>query len=338
MKSKFLSTEFVIRTSPHVSRKMDVAKIMRHVFFATIPMALMAVYLFGLSALLLICCTIFFCIATERVVNLVNQEESTTGDFSAAITGMLLALTLPPTIPLWIAAVGGVVAILMGKTIFGGLGFNIFNPALVGRAFLQAAFPVEITTWSSTLSGSKWSALADSTLTLPFTKMAADVVSTATPLSLFKFDHQMTESSKLFFGMINGSAGETCALYILLVGIYLSARKMLDWRIPAGILISVALLSGIFYLVSPKVYPSPLFMLFSGGLMLGAVFMATDMVTSPLSTLGVWIYAVFIGVIIVFIRLFGGLPEGVMYAILLGNAITPIINQMTRTPVYGVQK
>ena len=233
---------------------------------------------------------------------------------------------------------GGVIAIALGKFIFGGLGYNVFNPALVGRAVLQAAFPVAITTWYPAFLPDRFFSVSVSTFTVPFMEPAIDAMTGATPLAAFKFDHVTTSTSDLALGLISGSTGETCALLILLGGLYLIARNMMNWRIPVAVLGSVYVLSGILYLINPQVYPSPLFMLFSGGLMLGAVFMATDMVASPITPLGVVVYGVIIGLLVVVIRIWGGLPEGVMYAILLANAISPHIDNLIRPRVYGTTK
>ena len=226
----------------------------------------------------------------------------------------------------------------LGKFIFGGLGYNVFNPALVGRAVLQAAFPVAITTWSPAFLPNRFSAFSASTFTLPFMEPRVDGISGATPLAAFKFDHVTTSTSDLALGLISGSTGETCSWLIVLGGIYLIARKMMNWRIPVSVLGSVFVLSGIMYLIDNQVYPSPFFMLFSGGLLLGAVFMATDMVASPITPLGVWVYGAIIGLLVFVIRIWGGLPEGVMYAILLANAISPHIDNLIRPRVYGSSK
>ena len=215
---------------------------------------------------------------------------------------------------------------------------NMFNPALVGRAFLQAAFPVAITTWHPVFAADRFTSLPSSTFTFPFTVPVYDAITGATPLSAMKFDHQSATAYDLAFGLTTGSLGETSGLIILLGGIYLAARKMLNWRIPASIFVTVAALSGIFYLINPEIYPSPMFMLFSGGLMYGAVFMATDMVASPVTTPGVIIYGAIIGLLVVVIRLWGGLPEGVMYAILFANAASPQIDRLIQPRVYGTKK
>ena len=299
----------------------------------------MSRFSFGLSALLVLFPTTAACVLTEHYLCKISNRETTVGDWSAVITGLLLGLTLPPSFPLWMAFVGGGIAIALGKFIFGGLGYNVFNPALVGRAVLQAAFPAAITTWFPAFAEDRFSSLPASTLTFPFMEPAAlDAVTAATPLSAFKFDGIVADTSQLALGIVSGSTGETCAVLIILGGIYLAARKMLNWRIPVAVLLTVSVLSGILYLIDSQAYPSPLFMLFSGGLMLGAVFMATDMVASPATPAGVWVYGALIGLITVVIRIWGGLPEGVMYAILLANALSPHIDNMIRPRVYGTSK
>lgn len=331
-------------------QNVNTDKVMLNVVYALLPLVAFSVYAFGTSAILLVVVSTLSCILTEHLICKFNGKSSTVGDWSAAVTGILLALTLPPGFPLWMAAVGGFISIVLGKTIFGGLGFNVFNPALVGRAFLQAAFPIAITTWTPALGINRFASCVPTTLALPFMQpnnegiagyisaAKVDGFSGATPLSLMKFSKTPTEAMELFAGMTAGSAGETCAILILLCGIYLAARKMLDWRIPVGMIGSVAVFSAIFWVLNKDAYPNPLFMLFSGGLMLGAVFMATDMVTSPVTPVGVWIYSILLGFLTVIIRLKGGLPEGVMYAILLGNAITPIINELTQPKIFGAVK
>jgi electron transport complex protein RnfD len=231
------------------------------------------------------------------------------------------------------AFLGGMVSIALGKRIFGGLGYNIFNPALVGRAFLMAAFPLPLTTWPAPVAR-VWT-LAGDNFALPL--MSADpaaMITTATPLGLAKFEQTHTEALPLFLGSTGGSLGETSAAVILLCGAYLAWRGFLNWRTPVSIFATVAALSSVIHLIDGA-RPGPLFMLFSGGLVLGAVYMATDMVTSPTTNTGRWIFGAGIGVLVVVIRLWGGLPEAVMYAILLMNALVPYINRSTQPRVFG---
>ena len=236
------------------------------------------------------------------------------------------------------AFLGGVIAIALGKFVFGGLGYNVFNPALVGRVFLQASFPVAITSWSPALLAGRFTSVSSGTFTLPFMTPKIDAMSGATPLAAFKFDKIATDTQDLALGIISGSAGETSAIIIILGGLYLIYRNMMNWRVPVSILTTVFVFSGIFYLLDKTTYPSPFFMLFSGGLMLGAVFMASDMVGSPITPKGIWIYGFAIGLLVVIIRIWGGQPEGVMYAILLGNALSPQIDKLIRPRVYGTNK
>lgn len=327
-----------ISTSPHVVKGTSTDNIMQNVVWALTPVTLFAVYSFGINAFLLILTTTVACVLTEHFLCRLSKKESTISDWSAVITGLLLGLTLPPTFPLWMGFCGGVLAIGLGKFIFGGLGYNVFNPALVGRAVLQAAFPVAITSWYPSFLPDRFSNIAASTLAAPFMEPKLDAVTGATPLAAFKFEQTSTDASDLALGIISGSTGETCAVLILLGGIYLVARNMMNWRIPLAVLGSAFALSGILFLIDPQLYPSPVFMLFSGGLMLGAVFMATDMVASPITPLGVWIYGSLIGIVTIVIRIWGGLPEGVMYSILLANAISPHIDNMVRNRVYGTSK
>jgi electron transport complex protein RnfD len=230
-------------------------------------------------------------------------------------------------------ASGGMIGVGIGKFLFGGLGYNAFNPALVGRAILQAAFPAAMTHWPETPH--RFVSLPSSTLALPLTKPQYDGISGATPLASWKFDHVSTNTADLFIGTVPGSTGETCALLILLGGVYLVARGMMSWQIPVAILTTVAICSESLHAINPDRYAGPLFMLFSGGLMLGAVFMATDMVASPMTHLGCVIYGVLIGWLVVMIRVWGGMPEGVMYAILMGNAVSPHIDNWIQPRVYG---
>ena len=236
----------------------------------------------------------------------------------------------------------------LGKALFGGLGFNVFNPALVGRAFAQAAFPVAITTWTPAFAPGRFSEFIPPSLALPFMQpspvadwiknIAVDGYTSATPLALHKFEQTSTNTLDLFAGMTAGSAGETSALLILVCGAYLAVRRMMDWRLPTAMLLAAFVTASVFYLYNPERFPDPVFMLFSGGLMLGAVFMASDMVASPVTPLGIWIYAALMGFVTIIIRLFGGLPEGVMYAILLGNAASPLIEAVTQPRIYGERK
>lgn len=328
-----MSRPLTVHTGPFLGSSVSTPRLMLDVVLALGPIVLASVWFFGLAAVLVLVATTAGCVATEYVFS--NPRGKSLGDWSVALTGVLLGLTLPPGFPLWMAFLGGVVGVALGKVIWGGLGQNIFNPALVGRAFLQASFPTAITTWWPNSEASRFTSLPAGTLTPPMMHPQLDAISSATPLGLMKFEHADTPLLDLFVGTTSGSLGETSALLILLAAIYLGARRTFDWRIPASMLSSVALFSGALYLSAPDRYPSPLFMLTSGGLLFGATFMATDPVTSPLTPRGSWIFGAGIGVIVVLIRLFGGLPEGVMYAILLMNAVTPLLNRYTQPVPFG---
>jgi electron transport complex protein RnfD len=333
-----LAKTLEIRTSPHILSGHSVDTIMFNVVLALLPTTVFAVYAFGWAAVLTLSTAVLSCLATESVACRLQGRTSTLRDWSVTITGLLYGLTLPPGLPLWMVAVGGVVAVGLGKAIFGGLGLNPFNPALVGRAFLQAAFPVAMTSWVPAFGAGRFASLPSSTLTLPFSEPIYDGITGATPLSAWKFDGEIAAAKELALGFVSGSTGETSSLLILLGGIYLVARNMMNWRIPVAIFAAVAALGGAMFLVQPERYPSPLFLFFSGGLMLGAVFMATDMVGSPMTSWGCYVYGALIGALVVVIRLWGGMPEGVMYAILLGNAMTPQIDRMIRPRVYGMAR
>jgi electron transport complex protein RnfD len=324
-----------IRTSPHLQSGHDVDTIMFNVVLALLPTTAFAIYAFGLTAIATLATGLVSCLLTEYAVSRWSARPSTLGDWSVTITGLLYGLTLPPGLPLWMVAVGGVVCVGLGKALFGGLGYNVFNPALVGRAFLQAAFPVSLTTWLPAFGSGRFSSLPASSVALPFCEPVYDALTGATPLALWKFERSATAVGDLALGYVSGSVGETSSLLILIGGIYLIARNFMSWRIPAAIFATVFVLSGILHLVDAQTYASPVFMLLSGGLMLGAVFMATDMVGSPMTPSGCVVYGVLIGLLVVVIRVWGGMPEGVMYAILIGNAAAPQIDRLIRPRVYG---
>jgi electron transport complex protein RnfD len=326
-----------IHTSPHIASGASVDAIMRNVVWALLPVAAYSVYSFGLAALFTLVAATLSCVLTEHLMCRLAAKPTTVNDWSVTITGLLYGLTLPPSLPLWMTVCGGVIGVAMAKVMFGGLGYNAFNPALVGRAFLQAAFPAAMTTWTPAMAPGRFVDLPASTFTVPFAAPLYDGASGATPLALMKFEQQLTGTGDLLFGLTSGSTGETCAALILAGGVYLAARRMLNWRIPVAILGTVALLSWGFNLIDPSRYPPASFMLFSGGLMLGAVFMATDMVASPITALGAVLYGVLIGALITVIRLWGGMPEGVMYAILLANAVSPHIDHLVQPRVYGTR-
>lgn len=304
----------IIRISPHLKSSLTVQRVMLEVLLALLPAFVMSVYLFRLRAVLLYSVCVVSSLVTEWAIMRIRQKPMSLFDGSALLTGILLAMVLPPSTPWGIAVIGAVVSIFIGKHIFGGLGYNIFNPALVGRAFLMAAFPVVLTTWI-----------------LP---LKVDAVTTATPLVLWKFDRVLTSVSQLFWGVRAGCLGETSAVLLLIGGVYLMIRKIADWRIPLSILGTVVVYSGLLWFIDHRNGPV-FFHMFSGGLMLGAFFMATDPVTTPVTKAGRYIFGILVGFLVVTIRMWAGLPEGVMYAILFSNGLTPLINTMTKPKSFG---
>lgn len=332
-----LRKTLTIQSSPHISAAASVDSIMFNVVLALLPVCLFAVYEFGIAALLVLFTAVASCVITEHLLCRVSGHSTTVSDWSVVITGLLYGLVLPPSLPLWMVAAGGVIAVGVGKFLFGGLGCNPFNPALVGRAILQAAFPAAMTSWPD-VSSQAFGSLPSSTLALPLTKPQFDGISAATPLANWKFNQVATDTADLFLGSVSGSTGETSALLILIGGIYLVARRMMSWQIPVAILATVALCSAVLHAIDSDRFAGPLFMMYSGGLMLGAVFMATDMVASPITHLGCIAYGVLIGLLVVVIRVWGGMPEGVMYAILIGNAASPHIDHWIQPRVYGTQR
>lgn len=317
---------YILQSSPHFRDKDSVPKIMYMVIFSLLPAVFASFYFFRWRAAALYLTCVLACLITEALFLWLRKKPmNALWDGSAVITALLLAMVLPPSLALDSAAIGSVVAIALGKQVFGGLGHNIFNPALVGRAFLQTAFPVAMTTW------------------VPPATLAVNTATFATPLGNLKFESAVSQGTltpltDLLFGNIGGSLGETSALALLLGAAFLLYKKAIDWRIPAGILSTVCVFTGIFRLADPANYAAPSFHLLAGGLIIGAFFMATDMVSSPVTPLGTWIYAVGIGLMVGLIRLFGGYPEGVMYAILFMNTFVPLLNRYTRPRILGEVK
>ncbi len=307
-----------LASSPHIRDADSVPRIMYTVALALLPAILASLYFFGLPALLTILVCVGTAMLTEWVFCKARNKPSSVGDGSALVTGLLLALVLPPNLNIQIMIVGAVVAIALAKMVYGGLGFNIFNPALAGRAFLMACYPVALTTWVK-----------------PSGFPGINAVTGATPLGLLKFEGEITELTGLFWGNVGGSLGETSAIAVVLGAAILLHKKIITWHIPGSFIGTVIIMTGIMYFVDPSSYATPLFHLLSGGLLLGAFFMATDMVTSPTTHKGQLVFGIGGGLIVVLIRLFGGYPEGVMYSILFMNAITPLINRWTKSTVYG---
>jgi electron transport complex protein RnfD len=325
--------DLTLATAPFVKSGLSTRRLMAEVLLALIPVAAAATWFFGLAAPLVILASSAGAVGAEAIFRGTREGLGSLADGTGLLTGVLLGLILPPSIPLWMAFLGGGMGILLGKTIWGGLGQNLFNPALVGRAFLQAAFPTTLTTW--TAPGTDLLVAGSSTLSVPLGRGTVDAVTTATPLGLAKFSGEITPWDRLFTGNIAGSLGETSALVLIVCGLWLAARKVFDWRLPVATLLTVAALSQALHFFLPAKCPDGLFMLLSGGLLFGAVFMVTDPVTTPITPRGMWLFGLGVGILVVLIRIFGGLPEGVMYAILLMNAATPLINRLTQPRRFG---
>lgn len=316
-----MEQKLIVSPSPHVHSGDTIPKNMYAVLIALIPAFLVALYTFRLDALLITALSVLFCVGFEYlIVRFVMKKEPTILDGSAIITGVLLAFNVPSGLPVWILALGALFAIGVVKLSFGGLGNNIFNPAIAGRIFLLISFPAQMTSWPATVMAVE----------------TTDAVSSATVLALLKqAPETLPALQQMFLGLEPGSLGEMSAAALLLGLIYMLWRKVITWHIPLTILATVALFTGILYLIEPLPQYNPLIHLFSGGLMLGAIFMATDYVTSPLTKKGMIIYGVGIGFVTVAIRLWGAYPEGISFAILLMNAFTPLINTYTTPKRFG---
>ncbi len=325
----------IISASPHMRGADTTPRIMWNVSLALVPVIAASAYFFGPSALLVTAGSTAGAMVTEH---LLSARKGTLGDGSAVLTGLLLGLTLPAGMPMWMAFLGAAFGIAFGKMLFGGLGYNVFNPALLGRAFLQAAFPVAITTWPG--YNMPWAQLRGDNFALPLMgAKAIHVVTAATPLGAMKFEKQGTATWDLIIGRTGGSLGETAGLIILLCGAWLAWRRLLNWRIPVAIILTTAVLGQVLHATNPVQYPGDaLFHIFSGGLLLGAVFMATDPVTCPMTESGRWIFGAGVGALTIVIRIWGGLPEGVMYAILIMNALSPAISLLTQPRVFGTRR
>ena len=305
--------KLIISPSPHIHGGDSIEKNMRGVILALMPALLVGFYFFGFGALIVTLTSVISCVLFEYLIQrFMLKTKPTIHDGSAIVTGVLLAMNLPANIPFWMVILGALFAIGVAKMSFGGLGNNPFNPALAGRVFLLISFPVAMTTWP---------------VPSPLSITYLDAATGATPLSTLKGSHaEIPQLLDLLTGNMGGSLGEVSAVAILLGLLYLFVRKIITWHIPVSILLTVAVFTGILYLANPEEFASPTFHLLTGGLMLGAVFMATDYATSPMNKRGMVIYGVGIGVITVVIREFGAYPEGVSFAILIMNAFTPLIN------------
>jgi electron transport complex protein RnfD len=302
---------------------------MYRVVLALLPALAWSVFVFGIDALRVTVISVLACLAYEFLIQkYILKIKPAINDGSALVTGILLAFNVPSNLPWWIIMIGALAAIGIGKLSFGGLGHNIFNPALVGRVFMLISFPVQMTSW-------------------PVNRQSGiDAVTSATPLGIIKegiangtpiseISQKLPSTLELFWGGIGGSLGEISAVLLVIGGLYMLYKKVITWHIPVSILATVGIIAGIFWLINPEVYISPLYHILTGGLMLGAIFMATDMVSSPMTPRGQIIYGTGIGVITISIRLFGAYPEGISFAILIMNAFTPLVNTYVKPKRFG---
>ncbi len=320
--------------SPHVHGDSSVKNIMYTVVIAMVPAMLVSVYFFGLDALRVLLISSLACMFFEWLIQkYLIKGPVTIGDGSALVTGILLAFNVPSNLPIWIILVGAFVSIGMAKMSFGGLGKNPFNPALVGRVFLLISFPVQMTSWPEPK--------------LLFGNMVSypDAMAGATPLGFLKeglknntVPEMMAKMPDLmmdFIGFIGGSLGEVSAIALLLGAIYMLAKKVITWQIPTAYIGSVVVFTGILWLINPDMYVDPIFHVLTGGLILGAFFMATDMVSSPVSPWAQIVFGIGCGVITILIRIWGSYPEGVSFAILIMNAFTPLLNRWMKPKRFG---
>lgn len=314
--------KLIISPAPHIHGGDSISSNMKGVIIALVPALLAGLYFFGLGALIVTVTAVVSCMLAEFLIQKYLLKGSVTiNDGSAAVTGLLLALNLPSNIPLWMIVIGSLVAIGIGKMSFGGLGNNPFNPALVGRVFLLISFPVAMTTWP---------------VPTPLTTAYLDAETGPTVLAMIKENFGVLPTTlDMFTGNMGGSVGEISAVAILIGLVYMLIRNIISWHIPVSVLATVFVFAGILNMVNPEEYASPLVHLLSGGLMLGAVFMATDYATSPMNPRGMLVYGVGIGVITVVIRAYGAYPEGVSFAILIMNGFTPLINRYIKPKRFG---
>ena len=306
---------FVVSGTPHVRSKESIQSIMRDVIIALVPATAAGIYYFGINALILVIAAIVSAVAFEAICQKVMKKPVTVSDLSAVVTGLLLAMNLPAAAPVWVAIVGSAFAIIFGKQLFGGLGQNFINPALAGRAFLLASYPTEMTTWS-----------------VPNGLEVADAATYATPLAQLKAGYLDASLGELMLGQCGGTIGETCAIALIIGGVYLLYKHVISWKIPVIYIATVAILFGV---IGRHGMRMPLQEIMAGGVMLGGIFMATDYASSPVTPKGQIIFAVGAGLITYLIRTFGGYPEGVSYSILIMNCCVPLIERFTEPTIFG---
>ncbi|MBF0585357.1 RnfABCDGE type electron transport complex subunit D [Prosthecochloris sp. N3] len=306
------SVNLKVSYAPFIRSKDSIESVMYNVALALAPATVLSIYLFGMPALIVNVVCILSCIAFEWLMDTVRKKPNSCLDGSALVTGLLIALNVPANLPIWMLVVGSFIAIVGTKHVFGGLGYNVFNPALVARVFLLISFPAAMTSWP-----------------VPF---SVDMETAASPLGILKTDGLEAAMSSFslmdgFYGTMNGSLGETSTLALLAGAAWLFYKRYITITIPLTMIGSVFLFTGLFYLLDPTTYASPMFHMVTGGLMLGAFFMATDMVTSPLSVRGQIVFGLGCGLLTAIIRLWGGYPEGVSFAILIMNGFVPLIDR-----------
>ncbi len=330
-----MNTKVLVAPSPHIHSGDSIQKNMYGVVFAMLPALLLSFYYFGLGSIIVTLTAVASCYLFEFLIQkYLLHVEPTIKDGSALITGLLLAFNMPANLPIWIIIIGALVAIGIGKMTFGGLGNNVFNPALVGRVFLLISFPVQMTSWPKALG---------------FNTSYLDAEVGATPLAIIKeglnkgdsltdLMAQLPSHMDLFLGNMGGSLGEVAGAALVLGLIYMLIKKIITWHIPVSIIGTVVIFSGILNFSNPEAYAGPAFHLLTGGLLLGAIFMATDYVTSPMSNKGMIIYGIGIGILTVVIRVFGAYPEGVSFAILIMNGFVPLINVSIKPKRFGEKR
>ena len=317
-----MENSLYVSPSPHIHGGDSISKNMYGVLIALIPAFLVSLYCFGLGALIVTATSVLACVIFEYLIQrFLMKKEPTLCDGSAILTGVLLAFNVPSNLPIWIILIGALAAIGIGKMSFGGLGNNIFNPALVGRVFLLISFPAQMTTWP----------VPD---VFPMTYTDAETGATILS-SLHEGGAPLPAMVDMLIGRIGGSLGEVSAIALLLGFAFMLWKKIITWHIPVSILATVFVFTGILYLVNPTVYVNPFIHLLSGGLLLGSIFMATDYVTSPMSKKGMIVYGIGIGLLTAVIRIFGSYPEGMSFAILIMNAFTPLINSYIKPKHFG---
>lgn len=329
-------SKITVSPAPHISEKLSTRRVMLDVIIGLVPAIVAGGIFFRIRGLVVIGVCIAACMASEWICNRIRKKPNSLGDLSAIVTGIILALSLPPLVPLSVAIIGSVFCIVVVKMLFGGLGSNVFNPAMAARAFLAASFGTALTTWTvpatidpqmPVMSASNTKAITQAT-PMAWSKMAQKG-----EVNAEEIDNQ---AKPAFWGEVGGCIGETSSLALILGGIYLLVRRTITFHIPLAVLLSAVIFSGIGWLLKPEAYVRPDFHLFGGGLLICAFFIATDPVTAPLSVKGMWIFGFGVGALIMLIRMVGEYPEGVMYAILIMNAFTPLIDRCCkRIPAGG---